>query len=206
MILNRWLSLRGNRHISASLKEVGCDYRVETIEYGPAMKSAEYLAINPMGKIPAIAHNGKVVTECAAICAYLADAFPEAKLAPALDNRADYYRWLFFAAGPLEMAVSLKACGFEPPEDKQRMLGYGHFQLTVDTLASAVRGKQYIAADQFTAADVYIGSQIGWGMQFGTLEPREEFVHYYNGLKDRPANHVAMQAMQNAMAAAEKAT
>jgi glutathione S-transferase len=185
------------------LEETGCDYTVETIEYGPQMKSPEYLAINPMGKVPAIKHNGKIVTECAAICAYLADAFPESNLAPSLDKRADYYRWLFFAAGPLEMAVTLKACDFQAKEEQQRMLGFGTLQLTVDTLASAVKGKRFIAADQFTAADVYIGSQIGWGMQFGSLEPRDEFVAYYHGLKDRPANQKAMAVMQQAMEAAK---
>ncbi|HRE36661.1 MAG TPA: glutathione S-transferase, partial [Sphingopyxis terrae] len=88
------------------LEEVGAPYQTQILGYDDSMKGADYLAINPMGKVPAIVHRGKVVTECAAICAYLADAFPDAGLAPPLEARADYYRWLFFAAGPLETAVT----------------------------------------------------------------------------------------------------
>lgn len=181
------------------LEEVGEPYDLEIVEYGSAMKSDEYLAINPMGKVPAIVHDGRVVTEVAAICAYLADAFPEAGLAPEPADRADYYRWLFFAAGPVEAAVSLNACGFEPTEKQQRMLGFGTLKITLDTLAGAVRDRRYIAGDRFTAADVYVGSHIGWGMQFGSIESRPEFVAYWDGLKDRPANQKAMQFMQEAM-------
>src|SRR3546814_12398771 len=97
------------------LEEVGCAYRTEIVEYGPPMKSPDYLAINPMGKVPAIRHRGQVVTECAAICAYLADAFPEAGLAPTPAERAGYYRWLFFAAGPVEEPVTAPAIGAATP-------------------------------------------------------------------------------------------
>ena len=170
------------------LEEMGLPYRMETLEYGPAMKTPEYLAINPMGKVPAIRHGDVVVTEAAAMCAYLADAFPEAKLAPPLDARGDYYRWLFFAAGPLETALSFKQFGIEPNTEQQQQVGFGSCQLTVDTLAKAVKGRRYIAGDQFSAADIYVGSHIGWGMEFGTLEKRPEFEAYWAGLKDRPAH------------------
>src|SRR6266576_6243541 len=93
------------------LEEIGQPYCTELLEYGTTMKAPAYLAINPMGKVPAIRHGDTVVTEAAAICAYLADAFPEAELAPAADERAPYYRWMFFAAGPLEMAVTNRALG-----------------------------------------------------------------------------------------------
>ena len=95
------------------LEEVGCSYRTELLEYGTTMKAADYLAINPMGKVPAIRHGDTIVTECAAICAYLADVFPDAGLAPPPDARGAYYRWLFFAAGPLEAAVVNHSLGFE---------------------------------------------------------------------------------------------
>ncbi len=97
------------------LEEVGAPYRTEYVSFGEAMKSPAYRAINPMGKVPTIVHGTRIVTECAAICAYLADAFPERDLAPPPAERADYYRWLFFCAGPLESAVSNRAFGFEVP-------------------------------------------------------------------------------------------
>jgi len=151
------------------------------------MKAPEYLAINPMGKVPAIAHKGKVITECAAICAYLADAFPAAGLAPTDAERADYYRWLFFAAGPVEQGVTNHAAGFEPPAERGRMFGYGNYDLMVDVLERAVAANPYIAGARFTAADVYIGSQIIWGTQFGTLPKRDAFMAYAERLSARDA-------------------
>ncbi|QKK01553.1 MAG: glutathione S-transferase family protein [Pseudomonadota bacterium] len=185
------------------LEEIGQPYDLRVLEYGPAMKSEDYLAVNPMGKVPTIVHDGHVVTEAAAICAYLADAFPEAGLAPPLPERGAYYRWLFFAAGPLEAAVGTKACGLEPDEKQRMMLGFGSLETTLDTLASAVRDRQFIAGDRFSAADVYVGSHIGWGMQFGTIDQRPEFAAYWDGLKDRPAHQKSMQFMQEAMRQSE---
>jgi glutathione S-transferase len=169
------------------LEEVGCDYRAEVLEFGPPMKSAAYLAINPMGKVPAITHGDIVVTEAAAICAYLADAFPEAGLAPGPESRGEYYRWLFFAAGCLEPAISNRSAGWNPVPGMQPRFGYGSYEATLDTLANGVAGKTYIAGDRFSAADVYVGSILGWGMQFGGIEKRPEFEAYWNGLRDRPA-------------------
>lgn len=88
------------------LEEVGEPYETQVVEYGEAMKSPEYLAVNPLGKVPAIRHGDQIVTECAAICAYLADAFPQAGLAPPVEQRGNYYRWMFFAAGPVEAAIT----------------------------------------------------------------------------------------------------
>lgn len=169
------------------LEEIGAPYRQELLEYGTSMKSPEYLAINPMGKVPAIKHKGKVVTECAAICAYLADAFPEANLAPATTDRADYYRWLFFTAGPLESAVIDRRLDVEISPENQRMVGYGNFELALDTLSTALDKTEYIAGDSFTAADVYVGSQLIWGMQFGSLPKRSEFENYTAKLTSRNA-------------------
>jgi len=169
------------------LEEVGAPYRTEILEYETSLKAPAYLAVNPMGKIPAITHGGKVVTEGAAICAYLADAFPAANLAPPLDDRADYYRWLFFAAGPVEAAVTAKSLGFEPQPEQKRMAGFGSLADTLNALETAVAGKDYIAGGKFSAADVYVGSQIGWGMQFGSIDKRRAFTAYWDRLVNRPA-------------------
>ena len=169
------------------LEEVGAPYETKVLDYASSMKAPEYLAINPMGKVPAIVHKGRTVTETAAICAYLADAFPDAELAPALEDRADYYRWLFFTAGPVEAAFSNKAAGFIPDADKQRMFGYGNFDLALDTLENAVNGKEFIAGNRFSAADVYVGSMLAFMMGFKLLEPRPAFSAYVERLELRPA-------------------
>jgi glutathione S-transferase len=169
------------------LEEVGAPYRTEILDYAATMKAADYLAINPMGKVPAIKHGDTVVTEGAAICAYLADAFPDAGLAPSLADRGDYYRWLFFAAGPVEAAVSVRSLGVDVAADKQRMVGWGSMADVVNALELAVTAHEYVAGDRFTAADVYFGSQIGWGMQFNGIERRPAFEAYWNRLFNRPA-------------------
>lgn len=170
------------------LEEAGADYRTEILEYGTTMKAPEYLTVNPMGKVPAIRHGDTVVTECAAICAYLADAFPQANLAPALKDRGSYYRWLFFAAGPLEAAIADRTLGVDVPADKQMMVGYGTYAHVMDALEKAVSAAPYIAGDSFSAADVYIGSHISWGIQFGTMEKRPAFEAYWKRLESRPAH------------------
>ncbi len=175
------------------LEEVGAPYRTEVLDYASTMKAEPYLSINPMGKVPAIVHNGHIVTEGAAICAYLADAFPEAGLAPTDDERADYYRWLFFAAGPIEQAVTNNHAKFAPSAEQGRMFGYGNYDLAVDVLEKAVSAHPYIAGDRFTAADVYVGSAVGWGISFGTLPRRDAFQAYHDRLIARPAYQRANQ-------------
>ena len=169
------------------LEETGADYDTRVIEYGPAMKAPEYLAINPMGKVPAIVHGDVVVTECAAICAYLADAFADAGLAPPTAERGAYYRWLFFAAGPLEQAIINTALGVDVPEERKGMVGYGSLPLALDALETAVAGDGFVAGERFSAADVYVGSQIAWGLQFGTIDRREAFVAYADRVTNRDA-------------------
>jgi glutathione S-transferase len=171
------------------LEEVGQPYRTEVLEYGGTMKGPEYRAINPMGKVPAIRHGETVVTEGAAICAYLADAFPAAGLAPPPGDRGrgPYYRWLFFAAGPLEAAASNRALGFIVPEGRERMIGYGSYEAVIDTLEQAVSGGDWLAGYAFSAADVYVGSHIGFGMQFGTIERRPAFERSCARISARPA-------------------
>lgn len=177
------------RIIRWMLEEVGQPYDTVQLDYAASMKAPDYLAINPMGKVPAITHGGTVVTECAAICAYLADAFPEANLAPPHGSKArgPYYRWLFFAAGPVEQAVTAKSMDALAPADKAMMVGYGSWDDTMNALEQAVSKTPYIAGDQFTAADVYVGSQIGWGLNFGTIEKRPAFEAYWERLAGRPA-------------------
>jgi glutathione S-transferase len=173
------------------LEEVGQPYETHIMGYGDgadSMKSAGYLAINPMGKVPAIKHGDTVVTECAAICAYLADAFPEAGLAPAPGDQArgDYFRWLFFAAGPIEAAVTNKSAGFVAPPERSRMMGYGTFEAVMDAMEMAVSRGPYLAGGKFSAADVYFGSQVDWGLNFGSIEKRPAFEAYAAGLRERP--------------------
>lgn len=171
------------------LEELGQPYRTEVLDYGTTMKGADYLALNPMGKVPAIRHRGVTVTECAAICAYLADAFPRAGLAPALDDpaRGTYLRWLFFAAGPVDSAVTARSMGWQVPPERQGMVGYGTYEQMVDALETAVEAGPYVLGDRFSAADVYVGSQIGWGLQFKTLPERETFKAYAGRILGRPA-------------------
>lgn len=173
------------RTIRWMLEEIGVPYDTEILQYGSTMKQEPYISINPMGKVPAIKHNGKVVTEVAAIVCHLADAFPQAGLAPPTNDRADYYRWIFFVAGPIEAAFSNKAAGWEPDSDKQRMFGYGTYDLAIDTLEKAVSGNPFIAGDTFTAADLLVGAYIGFMIKFNLLEPRPAFTRYLERVTDR---------------------
>ena len=171
------------------LEEIGEPYKVEVIDYASTMKGPAYLAINPMGKVPALRHGDAVVTETAAICAYLADAFPQARLAPPPGDRlrATYYRWLCFCAGPFEAAASNKALGFVVPPERERMMGYGNYGKTISTLEAAIASVDYLVGNRFSAADLYGGAQIGFGMMFGTLERRPAFERYWHRMSDRPA-------------------
>lgn len=167
------------------LEEIGQPYEVNLLSYGPDMNTPDYLALNPMGKVPTLVHDGRVITECAAICAYLADAFPQAGLLP--EDRSSYYRWLFFAAGPMEQAILNKSFGFDVPEGREASAGYGTFDLTISTLEKAVSAAPYVAGDKFSAADVYVGSQVGWGLRFGTIPASAPLQSYWDRLADRPA-------------------
>jgi glutathione S-transferase len=172
------------------LEEVGQPYRTEILDFGTTMKGPDYLAINPMGKVPAIVHDGTVVTETGAICAYLADAFPQAKLAPTFGSheRGPYYRWMFFGAGPLETAATNQALGFVVPEDRRGMSGYGgELAGVLDVLEKTLARADYLAGGAFSAADLFVGAQLGWLMQFGIVDKRPAFVSYVKRISDRPA-------------------
>ncbi|WP_426267545.1 glutathione S-transferase family protein [Sphingomonas sp. LHG3443-2] len=174
------------------LEEVGAPYQTELLTYGGTMKAEPYLSVNPMGKVPAIKHGDHVVTEVAAICAYLADAFPDIGLAPPSGERADYYRYLFFAAGPLEQAFSLKAVNYEVPADKQGMFGFGNHASTFATLTTMLDGREYITG-RFSAADLYVSSMLGFMMMFGGLDQQEPFTSYVARCTNRDAYRRAKQ-------------
>ncbi|MBC7989916.1 MAG: glutathione S-transferase family protein [Luteimonas sp.] len=186
------------------LEELGCDYDTVVLDYersseadkwgGAALaqpndssdeRSRFFAEVNPIGKVPAIVHDGQVVTESAAICAYLAETFPAAGLAPTAEERADYYRWMFFVAGPVEQAVTNHRAGFVPAVWQEFFFGYGSYDRTVDQLERAVKAHPFIAGDRFTAADIYVGSHIGWGLGLQTLPPREAFLAYAGRLTTR---------------------
>jgi len=186
------------RTVRWMLEECGLDYQTELLEYGGSMKSADYLRINPLGKVPALQHGEQVITETAAICAYLADAFPAAQLAPPPAQRGDYYRWLLFAAAPLEQAIIHRALGVSLSDEQRGFVGTAEVEQLAEVLASHLAGREFIAAEHFTAADVYVGAQIGFGLQFGTLPKLEPLQAYWNRLKERSAR-LRSEAMDNAL-------
>ena len=161
------------------LEEIGQPYETRVLRWETGdTRRPDFLAINPMGKVPAIVHDGVVVTECAAICAYLADAFPRAGLAPPADSplRGPYYRWLFFGAGPIEQAVGAKAVNLEPTPEQRVSLGFGCLDDVLGAVEGAVRDRPYLVGDGFTAADLYLASHLSWGMTFGSIERRPAFL------------------------------
>ena len=169
------------------LEEVGEPYDTEILDYGTTMKAEPYLSINPMGKVPAIRHKGKVVTEVAAICCYLADAFPQAGLAPDPADRADYYRWIFFTSGPVEAAFTAKSMGWDVPPDRQAMAGFGTYETAMATLEKVVGARPFLAGDRFTAADLFVGAMVNFMLTFKLLDPRPAFTDYARRMTDRDA-------------------
>jgi glutathione S-transferase len=176
------------------LEEANAPYEVKVVDFQQQEhKAPEYLAINPMGKIPAIVHRGTVVTESAAICAYLADAFPAAGLAPGVDDpkRGSYLRWLFFGAGCVEPAV-IDRMFSRPPPSRPAAMGYGNYDDTINTLEKALTPGPFILGDHFSAADVYLASAIGWAVSMKAVEPRPVFGSYLGRIGQRPAYQRAM--------------
>lgn len=196
------------RIIRWMLEEIGQPYdtRILSWEAGET-KGAEFLAINPMGKVPAIVHDGVVVTECAAICAYLADVFPDAGLAPPAHSRlrGPYYRWLFFGAGPIEQAVAATFLNLEPTAEQRASLGFGSMADVLATVEGALDGRAHLVGDSFTAADLYLASHLSWGMNFGTIEKRPAFETYVERHLNRPAAKRADEIDDALIAAAQSA-
>jgi glutathione S-transferase len=180
------------------LEEVGAPYHVELLDFErKEHKSSTFLTLNPMGKVPAIVHRGVVVTEAAAICAYLADAFPVAKLAPLPSEpaRGSYFRWLFFAAANIEAAAMDKQSP-RVSELRTSALGYGTYEDVMNGIENAIAPGPYILGDRFSAADVYLGSQIGWGLMTKSIDPRPAFTEYVSRLSKRPAYARFMEKSQ----------
>ncbi len=171
------------------LEEIGEPYDIHPLSLGKGDNRApDYLAVNPMGKVPALRHGDVVITEAAAICTYLADEFPRAKLNVPIGEprRGAYLKWLFFGPSCIEPAMMDRA--FPRKEEARRAaLGYGDFDTVMNVVAKAVASAPYIMGDQFTAADVVIGSGLRFGMQFKLLPERGEFTAYTGRLAQRPA-------------------
>ena len=185
-----------------ALHEAGARYDQVLVDW--AAKPAAFIAANAMGKVPTIIHHSetgeRVVTECAAICAYLAETHPEAGLLPSDAELADYYRWMFFAAGPVEQAIVGRSMGWEVPEGREGMVGFGSFERVLDTLDGHFSDHDYVCGPRFTMADVYVGSQIDWGLTFGSIPPRESFVAYAERLQAR-AHYKAAKTIDAALIA-----
>jgi glutathione S-transferase len=184
------------------LEEIGEPYDIELLNLaaGDQFKPA-YLAINPMGKVPALMHDGAIITEAAAICTYLADAFPQAGLSVPIGDprRGTYLKWLFFAPGCIEPAMIDRAAPRAEPA-RRGMLGYGDFDTVMNVVANGV-AKAYLMGQQFTAADVVLGSTLRWGLMFKLLPERPEFVAYVGRLGERPALQRAVTLDQELAAA-----
>jgi len=188
--------LSRGRAVHWLLEEMGLPYQAEWLDFGPPMKQAEYLAINPMGKVPALKHGDAVITETAAILTYLADTFPDKAMMPAAGSpdRAAFYRWMFFIAGPLEAATTAEFLDWKTPEKTplgtpcQAFLGFGSLTLTLNTVESHLKQHAYVAGEHFTAADIYLATHLNFGMRYTkAYPPREVFNEYLNRMLHRPS-------------------
>lgn len=171
------------------VEETGQEYETVVLDFDSSMKAEDYLEINPMGKVPAIRHGDAVVTEVAAIAAYLGDAFPDMGLAPPPGDQArgPYYRWLFFAAGPLEAAVFDNSMGMAPTPDIQRSVGYGSFERALGAVEDRLEESDWLAGDRVSMADIYMGAQLRYYMMTNAITPRPVFERYAEKLAERPA-------------------
>ena len=183
-----------------ALHEAGAEYDQVLVDW--ADKPPEFLAANPMGKVPTIVHHAvggdRTVSEAAAICAYLADEHPGAELAPRESERADYYRWMFFAAGPVEQAIVSKSMGWDVAKEREMMVGFGSLERVLDTLEGHFDADEWVCGERFTMADVYVGSQVDWGLTFGSIPPRPAFAAYAERLQARDA-YKAAKAIDNTL-------
>ena len=183
-----------------ALHEAGAEYDQVLVDWSD--KPAALLEANPMGKVPTIVHhtvNGDfTISEAAAICAYLADAHPLHELAPRESERADYYRWMFFAAGPVEQAIVSKSMGWDVAKDREMMVGFGSLERVLDTLEGHFDANEWVCGERFTMADVYVGSQVDWGLTFGSIPPRPAFAAYAERLQARDG-YKAAKAIDNTL-------
>lgn len=182
-----------------ALHEVGADYDTQLIDW--QNKPEALLDANPMGKVPTLVHhhNGHkhVVTECAAICHYLG-VMQAPELTPQAEEMADYFRMFFFAAGPVEQAVVSRSMGWSVDDpQKQGMLGFGTYDKAMDAFETLLAGRNYVCGERFTMADVYVGSQVDWGLGFGSIPKRQVFEDYAGRLRERPAYQAAKMIDMN---------
>ncbi|MGE3692497.1 MAG: glutathione S-transferase family protein [Novosphingobium sp.] len=188
-----------------ALHEAEADYEQVLVKWDA--KPAALFAANPMGKVPTLVHHDKgadrVVTESAAICHYLAEMHPERNLLPKDAEMADYFRWMFFAAGPVEAAVTTRALGFQLPPEREGMAGWGSLERVIAALEGHLANNEFVCGQRFTMADVYVGSQVDWGMAFGALPPNEAFAAYAERFQAREA-YKAAKAIDNALIAEMK--
>lgn len=184
-----------------ALHEAGADYEPVFVDW--VKKPQALLDANPMGKLPTIVHHhgghDHVVSEAAAVCHYLAEReAPE--LLPRDEEKADYFRWLFFAAGPLEQAVTANALGWKPTAQQEAMAGFGNYERAIDALDGWLSAHHHVCGERFTMADVYVGSQIDWGLTFKSMPSCPAFEAYAERLRARPA-YQAAKAIDNALIA-----
>ena len=174
-----------------ALHEVAADYDTELVDWQAKPKGLT--DANPMAKVPTLVHHHDgdhvhVVTEAAAICHYLAEMHPEAGLLPEAHEKADYFRYLLFAAGPIEQAITAHSMGWQVSDpQKQGMAGFGSYERAMDAFETLLSGRDYVGGDRFTMADVYVGSQVSWGVEFGTMPKRATFTDYAERATARPA-------------------
>ena len=184
-----------------ALHEAGADYEPVFVAWDA--KPAELLAANPMGKLPTIIHHHKghdhVVSEAAAVCHYLAE-MTAPQLLPREEEKADYFRLLFFATGPLEQAVTNRAFGWNPDEKQQLSVGFGNYDRTIAMLVAWFAERDYVCGPRFTMADVYVGSAVDWGLQFGTIPASDSLTAYAERLRGREA-YQAGKSIDNALIA-----
>lgn len=183
-----------------ALHEAGAEYEQVLVDF--TAPHPDLNAANPMGKVPTIVHHAvggdRTISEAAAICAYLAEAHPGAELAPRDTERADYHRWMFFAAGPVEQAIVAKSMGWEVPAGREGMVGFGTLDRVLDTLEGQLEGGDWVCGERFTMADVYVGSQVDWGLAFGSMPSRPAFESYAAQFRQRDG-YKAAKAIDNAL-------
>jgi len=172
-----------------ALHEAGADYDQVVFNWG--QRPDDFTKINPMNKVPALVHHhgnhDHIITEAAAINHYLAETHPDKGLLPDAHERASYFRWMFFAAGPIEQAVLASALGWEVPEDRQATAGFGSLDMALSAMEGWLSDNDFAAGDRFTMADTYVGSQFIWGLQFGSIPERPVFKAYAERVTQRDA-------------------
>lgn len=188
-----------------ALHEAGADYDQHAFDENT--RPADFTRINPMNKVPALVHHhssgDQVISETAAICHYLAETHPGTGLLPQAHEKAPYFRWLFFAAGPIEQAVVARAMGWEVAEGQTALAGFGSLELTLDTLAGWLDTHDFAAGSRFTMADVYLGSQCIWGLRFGSIPSRAVFEVYVERLTAREPYRQALAIDEELFRAAQ---